>query len=63
MAPESEKYLWDNISDERRPRDVISEMLNKGMIKNAKQAYVTLVKWSNQGKYTWGVSLDLGWKT
>lgn len=66
MKPDLEDYLWNNISmagqGGRSPRDVIHEMVEKRMIQSPKQAWATLLKWSRKGLYTWGVSLDLGWK-
>lgn len=63
-----ELYLWDNFGkDERRQipfaKEIIDEMLRYGMIKNEKQAYRTLEKWSNKGLYEWGCSIRYGWKT
>ena len=68
MAPDLEKYLWDHIPTNaeaghgRWPRNVIKDMLDKGMIDSAKQAWRTLEKWCNKRKYDYGVTLDLGWK-
>ena len=60
MNKENEQYLWDGRGE--FPRTVISEMLDKGMIESVKQAWRTLEKWAEKGIYTYGVTLDLGWK-
>lgn len=61
-----ENYLWENfgIYDNQKPfaRDIINQMVEYGMINSPKQAWRTLEKWSKQGKYDWGCSMDLGWK-
>ncbi len=68
MTPEHEKYLWDRLppdgkyDPENTARHVIWDMVQKGMIKNVKQGWRTLEKWDRQGKWTWGVTIDLGWK-
>ena len=66
MKKELEDYLWNNIGypSSRMPlaRNIINEMVSKGMIQNAKQAHRTLEKWSRKGIYDYGCCLDLGWK-
>lgn len=65
MKPRLEQYLWDRIGlagEGIFPRDIIGEMLGKGMIESPKQAWRTLEKWSRKGFYEYGVSLDLGWR-
>jgi len=63
MTKENEAYLWAGIGDsDTCPRDVICIMLDKGMIRNPKQAWRTLEKWVNKNIYEYGTSLDLGWK-
>lgn len=62
-----EKYLWDSLSPElykAKPfaRDIISEMVIKGLINSPKQAWRTLEKWCDKGIYEYGCCLDLGWK-
>lgn len=74
MKKHLEDYLWDRISKNdfrepknyktlpgETPRDVIKEMLDKGMIKSPKQVYATLNKWISKNKYNYGVSFDMGW--
>ena len=61
MKPELEQYLELEVRRGVAPRDVIAMMLNNGMISSAKQAWSTLRKWSDKGKYSYGVALDLGW--
>lgn len=62
-----EKYLWDNFEingiGKPFPRDVINQMMDYRMIKSRKQAWRTLEKWSDKGRYSYGYCLDLGWKT
>ena len=69
MDKHLEEYLWENIAyigkiDEYHclPREVIDQMVSLGMIKSPKQAWATLEKWTRQGIYGYGTSLDLGWK-
>jgi len=70
MKKELEDYLWDRISwidelgkkDNRFPYDIIEEMFKLGMIKNRKQAWATLEKWTTKRIYEYGSRLDLGWK-
>lgn len=68
MDKKLEDYLWSNIPDQGVHskgvfvRDVINDMVKKGMIKNPKQAWRTLEKWCRQKKYNYGTCLDLGWK-
>ncbi len=66
MHKDLENYLFERIRKiseiEPMPRDVIEDMLQKGMINSPKQAWATLKKWSKKGLYDYGVSLDLGWK-
>ncbi len=68
MTPDLEAHLWgripniDGVPGAVTPRDVINKMVETGLIQNPKQAHATLRKWSKQGKYNYGVSLDLGWK-
>jgi hypothetical protein len=64
-----EDYLWSHIAEpgkrdeyHRFPRYVIADMLKIGMINSHKQAYRTLEKWSDKGKYEYGTYLDMGWK-
>lgn len=69
MKPDLEAYLWErirNLGDGKEipwPRQVISGMVNDGMIANAKQAWRTLEKWCNKGIYEFGTTLDMGWRT
>lgn len=66
MAPELESELRrrtrkmgaDGIEDGELPRDIIADMLARGVIKSPKQAWRTLEKWRD---YNYGVTLDLGW--
>lgn len=70
MNVEAERYLWERIPVNRgqRPswepghsvRDVINQMVDKGIIRNHKQAWATLIKWGRY--YEYGVCLDLGWR-
>jgi hypothetical protein len=53
--------LRTRITQRVSPRDAIAEMLSAGLIASPKQAWRTLEKWSRQGTYDYGVSLDLGW--
>lgn len=70
MEKELEDYLWNEIGCSkntqfiplRTPRDVINEMISKGLIKSPKQAWRTLEKWLSKGKYNYGTSLDMGWR-
>ncbi len=61
-----EKYLWDNFGLIKGQfpfaRDIINQMVEYKMISNHKQAWRTLEKWSHKGLYSWGCSMDLGWK-
>jgi len=52
--------LWNSFGPRKKhrcPREAIEEM---GM--NWKRASYLLLKWANQGRYDYGVSLSLGWK-
>ncbi len=66
MKKDLEDYMWNTIgsTDGHLPfaRDVIEEMIKKGMLSSPKQAWCTLTKWSKQGIYQWGCCKDLGWK-
>lgn len=67
MNRELEDYLWERISyagskSYTFPKDVIDEMLAKGMIQSKKEALATLAKWTRKGMYSWGSVFDLGWK-
>lgn len=67
MKQELEQYLWDRLpADGYDPantaRDIINDMIDKGMIQNYKQGLRTLYKWEKQNKWEWGVNVDLGWK-
>lgn len=66
MKEELERYLWNEMEKNGHgspfPRDVISDMLNKKMIKSEKEAWRTLEKWLRKDIYDYGCSLDLGWK-
>jgi len=68
VKPELESYLWQMIQPPPHkdgdvwPRDIIGKMLDEGLINNPKQAWATLSKWSRQGRYDWGMTIDLGWK-
>jgi hypothetical protein len=72
MKKELEDYLWNEISyvnderwksgNNRFPREVIQEIIEKGWINNPKQAYATLDKWIKKGLYSYGSYFDLGWK-
>lgn len=46
------------IEDGELPRDIIADMLARGLINSPKQAWRTLEKWRD---YNYGVTLDLGW--
>jgi hypothetical protein len=61
MDAELEKYLWERVSNGDIPRNVICDMLVKGMIQNEKQAYRTLEKWSDRGVYDYGITIQSGW--
>lgn len=70
MTRENEDYLWNRLNrqvpgleDGSQPRFVIAEMIERGMIANEKEAWATLEKWADLNWYTYGVALDLGWKT
>lgn len=73
MHKELEDYLWKYIPTLEQSnnawlnntpyvRDIIDKMKQSGMINNEKQAWRTLEKWSDLGKYEYGTILDLGWK-
>ena len=66
MSPAIERRLWNAIrgigQDGPTPREIIEELVSGGTIRHRKQAWRTLEKWSRQGKYDYGVTLDLGWK-
>ncbi len=66
MKPELESYLWDETQKNGLgnpfPREVIEKMVKGQMIESPKQAWRTLEKWSSNGKYSYGICLDLGWK-
>lgn len=66
MKKELEDYLWNSIGTALcpgiSPRQVINEMIEKGMINSPKQAWATLDKWIRKRKYSYGVCKDLGWK-
>jgi hypothetical protein len=42
-------------------RDVIADFVAKGRIASPKQAWATLRKWDNKGRWEYGVTFDLGW--
>ncbi len=42
------------------PRDIVNE---PGFPMHPKRAWYLLEKWTNQGWYEYGVTLDLGWLT
>lgn len=66
MEAELEEYLWNEMEKDGHghpfPREVITDMLKRGMISSPKQAWRTLEKWCDSGKYNYGCCLDLGWK-
>ena len=66
MEKHLENYLWNEMEKNGHgfpfPNDVIMDMFSKGMIKNPKQAYRTLEKWTKNKKYDYGCSLLFGWK-
>lgn len=66
MKAELEDYLWNRIDRDCDPiifpRQVIIQMLEKGLIVSPKQAWRTLEKWCDKQLYEYGTSLDLGWK-
>jgi hypothetical protein len=67
MRETQERRLWDAVSGGTSPRETIRAMIASGEIHGttwseaAKQARATLEKWSREGCYDYGVSLDLGW--
>lgn len=61
MRPDLETDLERRILAGQRPRDAIQAMLTEGSIASAKQAWATLEKWCRKGRYSYGVTLDLGW--
>lgn len=67
MKSEIEQEFWNRIgtppTNVPTPRSVIGMLLSEGKIQNEKQAYATLEKWMKQGRYEFGVTADLGWKT
>ena len=70
MIAAREAHLWQRIPLAGEPgrgapstREVIAEMVSKGLISSPKQAWRTLEKWARNGWYDYGVTLDLGWKT
>ena len=68
MRKDIEEYLWARVPvagvmpPPPSVREVIAQMLEDGMIESPKQAWRTLEKWCNKGRYEYGVTLDLGWK-
>lgn len=68
MKKELEDYLWQKVPFPQSMRgclsvrEVIQDMVSKGMIANSKQAHCTLQKWRSKGIYNYGCCLDLGWK-
>ncbi len=67
MSPENEAYLWDRLPIAGEPitkftREIIDEMLEKGMINHPAQAWATLNKWCKKDWYDYGTTLDMGWK-
>jgi len=67
MRRELEQYLWDRMRDidgsGEMPRDIIGDMLSRGMIERPKQAWRTLEKWWRKEIYEYGTTIDLGWRT
>lgn len=67
MNAETENKLWSMLpalgSNGPSARMAIEDLLTRGIIQNRKQAWRTLEKWARRGKYDYGVTLDLGWKT
>lgn len=65
MKPDVEALFRQLIAlarvERRSVRDVIADMKAKGIIQSEKQAWRTLEKWNRKGKYSYGVTLDLGW--
>lgn len=57
----NETYLWDRLC-KVTARKAIEEMIEMGMIKDSKEAFVTLKKWIKKGLYECGSILDLGWR-
>lgn len=61
MKRELEDELERRVRAGEFPRNVIDEFVREGKIANPKQAWRTLEKWDRQGRYEWGVTIDLGW--
>ena len=63
MKADLEEELMQRTHAAEWPRAVIGEMLDRGAIQNAKQAWRTLEKWCDKGWYEFGTALDMGWMT
>ncbi len=61
MTLDLERELWDRVARGEWARDVVADMLTRGVIANGKQAHATLYKWASAGLYDYGTALDLGW--
>ena len=51
-----EKRLWSALLDGEKPRQA---GIRLGI--NAKRVVSLCIKWTDQGKYNYGVAADLGW--
>lgn len=63
MRLELERELMQRIRAAESPGGVIADMVHRGDIKNSKQGWRTLEKWTDKGWYEYGVSVAAGWLT
>jgi hypothetical protein len=61
MKRELEDELEREIRAGKTPREVIARLKTEGKIASEKQAFATLLKWAGKGRYSYGVTMDLGW--
>ena len=64
----AQQALWDRLPcaedvscGGRTTRDVVAALIRDGTL-TRKQAWRMLDRWTDEGRYEYGVSLDLGWK-
>jgi len=67
MREEAQSHLWNRlpcacVDRITSTRFIINEMFYHGMIISRNQAYTTLERWANEGKYAYGSKIDMGWK-
>jgi hypothetical protein len=61
MQRDIEDELERRIRAGEEPRAIVADFVATGRIASAKQAWATFEKWTDKGKWEYGVSIAAGW--